>query len=223
VYSNSVINQWEGRDIPFPHPTWWLDQYLVQAEKYILLNIDIRGSLGYGRKFREDMFKGYGVVDIEDIISGAQYLKSLPYIKRDKIGIWGSSYGGLLTLQCLFKKPDVFTCGFAGAPVTNIFHALSGVEQVMKSAEDEESYMNSSPYFWSQGLKSPLMIVHGMKDTIVLFMDTVNLMRKMIGEGKDFEFVCLPDASHSWDLGPGKQTLFVYKKMIDFFERHLKN
>jgi dipeptidyl-peptidase-4 len=220
VYSNTVLNQWGGRDA---HPTWGLDQYLVQVEKYVLINVDIRGSLGYGRKFREDMFKGYGVVDINDIEAAALYLKSLPYIKPDRIGIWGSSYGGLLTLMSLFKKPGLFSCAIAGAPATNVYHAFPGQMEVMKSADDKEAYNNSSAYFWSQGAEAPVMIVHGIRDTTVLFMDSVSLVRKMIEEGKDVDFVVLPDASHGWDMGPVNQTLFAFKKMVDFFARHLKN
>jgi len=220
VYSNSVLNQWGGRDA---HPTWGLDQYLVQKEKYILLNLDMRGSLGYGRKFRADMVKGYGSVDIKDIAAAADYLKSLPYVHAEKIGIWGSSYGGLMTLMCLFKNPELFACGIAGAPATNVFHAFPGQMEVMKSSEDTEAYQNSSAYYWSQGLEVPAMIIHGIRDTTVLFMDSISLARKMIQEGKDFELVVLPDASHAWDMGPSYQTLFAFRKMIDFFDKHLKN
>ena len=220
VYSNAVLNQWGGRD---SHPTWGLDQYLVQGENYILMNVDIRGSLGYGRKFREDMLKGYGVVDIQDLEAAALYLKSLPYIMPDKIGIWGSSYGGLLTLMSMFKNPGLFACGIAGAPATNVFHAFPGQMEVMKSADDKKAYQDSSAYFWSQGLEAPVMIIHGILDTTVLFMDSVNLVQKMIREGKDVDFVVLPKSRHGWDLGPSYQTLFAFRKMVDFFARHLKN
>jgi dipeptidyl-peptidase-4 len=219
VYSNAVLNQWGGRDA---HPTWGLDQYLAQVEKYVLMNLDFRGSLGYGRKFREDMLKGYGVTDIKDLAMAARYLQSQPYIETDRIGIWGSSYGGLLTLMSLFKNPGLFACGIAGAPATNVYHAFPGQMEVMKSTEDKEAYENSSAYFWSQELKAPAMIIHGMRDSVVLFMDSISLARKMIKEGKDFELVVLPDASHAWDMGPSYQTVFAFKKMVSFFARHLK-
>lgn len=220
VYSNTVLNQWGGRD---SHPTWGLDQYLVQVENYVLMNVDIRGSLGFGRKFREDMLKGYGVVDIQDLKAAALFLKSLPYIMPEKIGIWGSSYGGLLTLMSLFKNPDLFACGIAGAPASNVFHAFPGQMEVMKSVDDKKAYQDSSAYFWSQGLEVPVMIIHGVLDTTVLFMDSMNLMQKMIREGKDVDFVVLPESRHGWDMGPSYQTVFAFKKMIDFFARHLKN
>jgi len=219
VYSNAVLNQWGGRD---SHPTWGLDQYLVHVEKYVLMNVDIRGSLGYGRKFREDMLKGYGVVDIQDLEAASLYLKSLPYIMPDKIGLWGSSYGGLMTLMSMFKNPGIFACGIAGAPATNVYHAFPGQMEVMKSV-DKKAYENSSAYFWSQGLEAPVMIIHGILDTTVLFMDSVNLVQKMIREGKDVDFVVLPQSRHGWDLGPSYQTLFAFRKMIDFFAQHLKN
>jgi len=219
VYSNAVLNQWGGRD---SHPTWGLDQYLVHVEKYVLMNVDIRGSLGYGRKFREDMLKGYGVVDIQDLEAASLYLKSLPYIMPDKIGLWGSSYGGLMTLMSMFKNPGIFACGIAGAPATNVYHAFPGQMEVMKSV-DKKAYENSSAYFWSQGLEAPVMIIHGILDTTVLFMDSVNLVQKMIREGKDVDFVVLPESRHGWDLGPSYQTLFAFRKMIDFFAQHLKN
>jgi dipeptidyl-peptidase-4 len=95
--------------------------------------------------------------------------------------------------------------------------------EVMKSAEDKKAYENSSAYFWSQGAEEPVMIIHGILDSTVLFMDSVSLVRKMIREGKDVDFVVLPDASHGWDLGPSYQTLFAFRKMIDFFAQHLKN
>ena len=218
IYSNAVLNQWGGRDA---HPTWGFDQYLVKNEKYILMNIDIRGSLGYGRKFREDMFKGYGVVDIEDIESSALYLKTLAYVDKDRIGIWGSSYGGLLTLMTLFKKPDLLACGIAGAPASNVFHAFPSQQEVLK-ALDKETFERSSAYYWSQGLKAPLQIIHGALDSTVLFIDSASLIQKMVEEGKDFEFVFLPKAFHAWDMGPSYQTIFAFKKMVDFFGRHLK-
>ena len=128
VYSNTVRNQWGGR---IAHPTWGLDQYLVQ-EGYVLLNVDIRGSSGHGRKFRQRASaQGYGVVDIEDLHSGVEYLETLGFVDPGRIGIWGSSYGGLMTAMSLFKKPGVYKAGVAGAPATNVFHALPGEMWVM--------------------------------------------------------------------------------------------
>ncbi|MBT8062984.1 MAG: DPP IV N-terminal domain-containing protein, partial [Gammaproteobacteria bacterium] len=122
VYSDSVLNQWGGRQ---SHPTWGLDQYLV-AQGYILLNVNIRGSWGQGRKHNQGLRHGYGIVDIEDLHSGVKHLVSAGFADPDRVGIWGSSYGGLMTMMSLFKKPGVYAAGIAGAPATNVAHAYPG-------------------------------------------------------------------------------------------------
>lgn len=218
VYSDTVRNQWGGRTA---HPTWGLDQYLVQ-EGYVLLNVDVRGSEGHGAEYRRGLFQGYGVIDIEDLHSGVEYLKTLGFVDPDRIGLWGSSYGGLMTTMSLFKKPGVYKAGVAGAPATNVFHAQPGQMWVMMDPrEHRDKYEASSPFYHAAGLRDPLMIIHGMRDTVVLYKDTVVLVERLIGLGKDVDLVTLPDSEHSWDTGPSRQTLFAFKKLAGFFERHL--
>jgi dipeptidyl-peptidase-4 len=218
VYSDTVRNQWGGRTA---HPTWGLDQYLVQ-EGYVLFNVDVRGSEGHGSKYRQGLFQGYGVVDIEDLHSGVEYLKTLGFVDPERIGLWGSSYGGLMTTMSLFKKPGVYKAGVAGAPATNVFHAQPGQMWIMMDPrEHRDKYEASSPLYHAAGLRDPLMIIHGMRDTVVLYKDTVVLVDRLIGLGKDVDLVTLPGSEHSWDTGPSRQTIFAFKKLAGFFERHL--
>ncbi len=219
VYSDTVRNQWGGRTA---HPTWGLDQLLAQ-EGYILLNVDIRGSWGRGREFRQGIRLDYGGIDVEDLASGARYLGSLGYVDAERIGIWGSSYGGLLTCMSLFRKPGLYAAGFAGAPATNVWHALTGQMTVMMRPEDQpEAYADSSAFLHADGLEDPLMILHGMRDTVVLFKDSVVLVQRLIQLGKDVDFVVLPDAGHGWDLEGLVQTRFAFQKLTSHFDRHLK-
>lgn len=218
VYSDTVRNQWGGRTA---HPTWGLDQYLVQ-EGYILLNVDIRGSLGHGSKYQQGIRQGYGVVDIEDLHSGAEYLKTLGFIDAGRIGIWGSSYGGLMTAMSLFKKPGVYKAGVAGAPATNVFHAQPSQMWIMMDPKDNrEKYEASSPYYHAAGLENHLLIIHGMRDPVVLYKDTVVLVQRLISLGKDVDLVTLPDSAHSWDTQNSRQTIFGYKKLAEYFDRYL--
>ena len=218
VYSDTVRNQWGGRTA---HPTWGLDQYLLQ-QGYVLLNVDVRGSEGHGAKYRQGLFQGYGVIDIEDLHSGVEYLKTLGFVDTERIGIWGSSYGGLMTTMSLFKKPGVYKAGVAGAPATNVFHAQPGQMWVMMDPKDHrEKYEASSPFYHAAGLRDRLMIIHGMRDTVVLYKDTVVLVDRLIGLGKDVDLVTLPDSEHSWDTGPSRQTIFAFRKLAEHFERHL--
>ncbi len=218
AYSNTVRNQWGGRTA---HPTWGLDQFLVQ-EGYILLNVDIRGSWGHGRDFRRGIRLDYGGIDVEDLASGVRYLDSLGYVDMDRVGIWGSSYGGLLTCMSLFKKPGVYKAGVAAAPATNVWHALTGEMRVMMAPEDQPTaYMKASAFAHASGLRDHLMIIHGMNDRIVLFKDSVSLVERLMMLRKDVDFVVLPDAGHAWDREGLYQTVFAFKKLLGHFERYL--
>jgi dipeptidyl-peptidase-4 len=218
VYTDAVRNQWGGRTA---HPTWGLDQYLAQ-EGYILLNVDMRGSWGRGRDHRRGIRLDYGGMDIEDLESGVRFLETLGYVDMDRVGLWGSSYGGLMTAMSLFRKPGLYAAGVAGAPATSVWHALTGQMAVMLGPEDSPAeYIDSSPFMHADGLEDPLMIIHGMRDRVVLYKDTVTLVRRLILLGKDVDLVTLPDSGHGWDNENLTQTRFAFNKMVEFFDRHL--
>jgi dipeptidyl-peptidase-4 len=219
VYTDSVRNQWGGRTA---HPTWGLDQFLAQ-EGYVLLNVDMRGSWGRGREHRRGIRLDYGGIDIEDLESGVRFLENLGYVDMERVGIWGSSYGGLMTAMSLFRKPGLYAAGIAGAPATNVWHALTGQMAVMMRPQDQpDEYADSSPFMHAHGLEDPLMIIHGMRDWVVLFKDSVILVQRLILLGKDVDLVALPDAGHGWDNEGLAQTRFAFDKMVGFFDRHLK-
>ena len=219
VYTDSVRNQWGGRTA---HPTWGLDQYLAQ-EGYVLLNVDMRGSWGRGREHRRGIRLDYGGMDIEDLESGVRFLAGEGYVDMERVGIWGSSYGGLMTAMSLFRKPGLYAAGVAGAPATNVWHALTGQMAVMMRPEDQPAeYADSSPFLHADGLEEPLMIIHGMRDRIVLFKDSVVLVQRLIQLGKDVDLVALPDAGHGWDNEGLAQTRFSFKKLVQHFDRHVK-
>jgi dipeptidyl-peptidase-4 len=218
VYSNTVHNEWGGR---IYHPTWAIDQFLAQ-QGYVIMNVDISGSSGYGKRFRQRIREDYGGVDVQDLYSGVRYLLSQGFVDPGRVGIWGSSYGGLLTTMSLFTKPGVYHAGVAGAPATSLFHAQTGEMRTMMAPQDHErQYSRSSSFLRSGGLEDPLMIIHGMKDDTVLFKDSVTLEQRLILQGGKIEFVPLPDAPHGWDTEGLAQTRFAYHKLYDFFERHL--
>lgn len=218
VYSNTVHNQWGGR---IYHPTWGIDQYLAQ-QGYVIMNVDISGSSGHGKTFRQRIREDYGGVDVEDLYSGARYLVSQGFVDEKRIGIWGSSYGGLLTTMSLFKHPGVYKAGVAGAPATSLFHAETGEMRTMMAPQDHaEQYARSSAFLQSGGLADPLMIIHGMKDDVVLFKDSVTLTQRLILQGHDVDLVVLPNSPHGWDTEGLAQTRFAFHKLADFFKTHL--
>lgn len=223
VYSDTVVNQW-GRG-PVGAPAWALDQYLVD-QGYLVLKVDVRGSWGHGKKFSSGLIRSYGNVDIDDIESGVRHLIAQGFVDPRRVGIWGNSYGGLMTSMSLFKKPGVYAAGIAGAPATNVAHAYPGQMWVMGEPRGDDfpaRYEKQSALHHTQGLQDPYMIIHGTKDVIVLYSDTIAVVERLIAQQKRFELVTLPGASHGWDRDHPAQTLFAYRKMVEFFDRHVKS
>lgn len=218
VYSNTVHNEWGGR---IYHPTWGLDQLLAQRG-FVVINVDISGSAGHGKAFRQRIREDYGGVDVDDLYSATRWLIAQGYVDPARIGIWGSSYGGLLTAMSMFRYPDVYQAGVAAAPATSLFHALTGEMQVMMMPQGHEAqYAKSSAFLHSGGLKGHLMLLHGMRDEVVLFKDSVTLTQRLILQGKNVDLVPLPNAPHSWDTQGLAQTRYGYHKLVDYFERYL--
>jgi dipeptidyl-peptidase-4 len=218
VYSNTVHNRWGGR---IYHPTWGLDQYLAQ-QGYVIMNVDISGSSGHGKLFRQRIREDYGGVDVEDLYSGVQYLIGQGYVDARRVGIWGSSYGGLLTTMSLFKKPGVYRAGVAGAPATSLFHAETGEMRTMMAPQDHAAqYADASAFLRSGALQDHLMIIHGMRDDVVLFKDSVTLTQRLILQGNDVDLVVLPGSPHGWDTEGLAQTRFAYHKLVEYFRRYL--
>ena len=221
VYSDSVRQQWGGRT---SHPTWGLDQILANRG-YVVLNVNVAGSWGQGKAHRKRLVEGlYGNIDIDDLESGVRYMVAEGYADPERVGIWGSSYGGLMTLMSLFKKPGLYAAGIAGAPASNVWHAFP--EQMWtlgKSVHDNfERYAQQAAQQHAEGLEDPLMIIHGNADIVVIYGDSLDLASRLIRAGKTFELVTLPGGSHGWDLDNLAQTRFSFNKMLEFFDRNLK-
>lgn len=221
VYSDGLLNQWGGRAA---HPSWGIDQYLA-SRGFVVVSPEIRGSFGRGREWNRAMLNSYGTQDIEDIADCVSTLTGLGYADPRRVGLWGSSYGGLMTLMSLFKKPGFYAAGFAGAPATNVWHAYPEQGWIMGLSEGEDfidRYRAQSALFHSAGLEDALTIIHGTKDEVVLYADTMALVEKLIEQNKAFELVTLPGTGHAWAKQSRNLTRFAYGKLAAFFERHLK-
>lgn len=219
AYSNTVRNQWGGRNA---HPVWGLDQLLTERG-YVVFAVDVAGSAGHGTAFRRRIRLDYGGVDVEDLHSGVEYLVAQRIADPARIGIWGSSYGGLLTTMSLFTKPGVYKAGVAGAPATNVWHALTGEQRVMGRPQDHPAeFASASSHTKAAGMQDHLMLIHGLRDVVVLWRDSAWLTQYLLQMGKDVELVTLPDAPHGWDTESLAQTRYAFAKMLAFFDRHLR-
>lgn len=218
VYSNTAHNRWGGR---IYHPTWAIDQFLAQ-QGYVIMNVDISGSSGHGKAFRQRIREDYGGVDVDDLYSGVRYLIGQGYVDEHRVGLWGSSYGGLLTTMSLFRRPGVYQAGVAGAPATSLYHATTGEMRTMMAPQDHPvQYANASAFLRSGALADHLLIIHGMRDDTVLFKDSVTLVQRLILQGGPVDFVVLPDAPHGWDTQGLAQTRFAFHKLVDYFRTYL--
>ncbi len=220
IYSDTVNQEWNSSE----RPAWGLDQFLA-SRGYIVMKVNVAGSWGQGKLLRQRLVTGlYGNIDIDDLESAVRFMVAEGYADPERVGIWGSSYGGLMTLMSLFKKPGLYAAGIAGAPASNVWHAFPEQMWTLGNTvhDNFEKYQRQAAQHHTSGLEDPLMIIHGNADVVVLYGDTLDLSSRLIRDGKLFELVTLPGASHGWKGDNLAQTRFAYNKMIDFFDRYLK-
>jgi dipeptidyl-peptidase-4 len=215
VYSNTVRNRWGGL-------SGTLQQFLVQ-QGYIVVQADVRGSVGYGRAFREAFLMDYGGKDLDDLEAVVAGMKALSYVDGTRIGIWGSSYGGLLTVFALLKKPGLFAAGVAGAPAVDP-HAFGpdDVAITRTPATHPDAFVRGSALHLGDALRDPLLIIHGLMDDVVPFRTTMALAERLMLLGKDFDLATAPAATHAWTARE-HYAVYFYRKLVQFFDRHLQN
>jgi len=212
----SVKNSWNGAN------DYW-HQLLVQ-KGMIVVCIDPRGTGYKGRDFKKMTYKELGKYEVEDQIAAAKKLGNLPYINKDKIGIWGWSYGGFMSSNCILKGNDVFSTAIAVAPVTSWrFYDSVYTERYMQTPQENASgYDENSPLQHAAKLKGNYLIVHGTGDDNVHVQNTMRMINALIKENKQFEQVIYPDRTHG--IYRGRNTrLHLYTKMTNFIEQHLLN
>ncbi len=190
---------------------------------YTVLDIDYRGSAGYGRDWRSAIYRHMGGRDLDDHVDGAAYLVAEHGIDHKKVGIYGGSYGGFITLMGLFTRPEVFAAGAALRPVTDWAHYSHGYTSNILNTpmSDSLAYVRSSPVYHAGGLQGALLICHGMIDDNVHFQDVVMLTQRLIELGKDnWELAVYPLESHGF-IEPSSWT-DEYKRIYRLFRDNLE-
>ncbi len=208
---------------------WWSTYFreymfhnLLTDLGYTVLDIDYRASSGYGRDWRTGIYRFMGGKDLEDHVDAAKMLSKDYGIDANRIGIYGGSYGGFITLMGLFTTPDVFKAGAALRPVTDWAHYNHGYTSniLNEPVNDSIAYARSSPINFAQNLKNRLLICHGMVDVNVHFQDVVRLSQKLIELGKDnWELAAYPVEDHGF-IEPSSWT-DEYKRILKLFNQEL--
>ncbi|MEO0480815.1 MAG: prolyl oligopeptidase family serine peptidase [Planctomycetota bacterium] len=212
VYSNTVRNRWGGFYANL--------QQLLVSKGYLVVQVDVRGSTGYGRQFREDFLGDFAGKDLEDLESAVRFLESQSFVDPDRIGIWGSSYGGTLTIYSLLKKPGLFDAGVAcAAAVDPVFFGSDDVA-IVRRPETHPEFFERGARQYARNLEDPLLLIHGMQDQVVPFKTVVDLAEELMRQGKDFDFAFAPAATHGWTR-PNHYARYLLGKLIAHFDRHL--
>jgi len=195
---------------------------LLRDSGYFVLDVDYRGSSGYGRDFRTGIYRHMGGKDLDDVVDGAKFLVEKYQVNPRAIGCYGGSYGGFLTLMAMFTT-DTFQAGAALRPVTDWahYHPNYTVDILNLPQTDPEAYKQSSPIYFAEGLKGALLICHGMVDTNVHFQDTVRLVQRLIELGKEnWEVAIYPAEDHTFRHTSSWTD--EYRRIFKLFETHLK-
>jgi dipeptidyl aminopeptidase/acylaminoacyl peptidase len=196
---------------------------LLASRGYVVLDPDYRASAGYGRDWRTAIYRHMGGKDLEDVVDGAKFLVEKQKVNPKRIGVYGGSYGGFITLMAMFTTPDVFAAGAALRPVTDWTHYNHGyTSNILNEPQaDAEAYRKSSPIYFAEGLKGSLLICHGMVDTNVLFQDSVRLVQRLIELRKEnWSVAPFPVENHGFEEATSWAD--EYKRILKLFEDTLK-
>jgi dipeptidyl aminopeptidase/acylaminoacyl peptidase len=208
---------------------WWSSYYreymfnhLLMERGFVVFDIDYRGSAGYGRDWRTGIYRHMGGKDLTDHVDAVNYLVNEFGVDRKRVGLYGGSYGGFITLMAMFTEPDVFAAGAALRPVTDWAHYNNPYTANILNLpqNDVAAYKQSSPIYFANGLKGALLICHGMVDTNVNFQDTVRLVEKLIELRKtNWEVAPYPVEDHGFERE--ESWADEYKRILKLFTDNL--
>jgi dipeptidyl-peptidase 4 len=207
-HAQVVLNEWDIRNL-------W--HQLMAQKGYIIFALDNRGSAGRGHVFEEPIHYHFGGPELSDQRDGVAWLQKQPWVDPQRIGIWGWSYGGHMTLHAMFEASDLFKVGFAGGPLTDWrFYDTIYTERYMGLPQQHETeYKESSPVNHVEGFKGKLLIAQGTGDDNVHYSNTLSLINDLIAQGKYVEVIAAPGRGHGINDPPARK--IVFNRATQFF------
>ena len=226
VHGDGITQNFDGwhtrRDYAVYHS---FHQYLVQRG-YVVLAVDYRGSIGYGREWRQGHYRDLGGKDYEDIAAGVPFLRSLGFVDETRVGVWGLSYGGFMALTALTVTPELFRCAIDVAGVQDWRYWYADPDgpwikgRMGTPAENPDLYTRSSPIHQVDKIVRPLLVLHGTADVNVPFRESVRLVDVLLKAGKDFEFALYPGEFHYFQRAHVLRD--AWRRVERFFDAYLK-
>jgi len=195
-------------------------EYMAQ-NGYIIFTMDGRGSSNRGMKFEQAVFRHLGEVEMKDQLKGVDYLKSLPYVDAQKLGIHGWSFGGFMTTSFMLKHPEVFKVGVAGGPVIDWnMYEIMYTERYMDSPQNNpEGYKQANLLDKVQNLKGHLLMIHGAQDNVVVWQHSIKFLKAAVDNGVQLDYFVYPGHEHNV---LGKDRVHLMQKVTDYFDEYLK-
>jgi dipeptidyl-peptidase 4 len=197
---------------------WW--QYYMATQGYISFTMDNRGTNNRGRDFETTIHRQLGIPETEDQMMGIDYLRSLPYVDEERIGVHGWSYGGFMTLNMMLRHPEIFKVGIAGGPVVDwsMYEIMYGERYMDRPEENKAGYDETNMLNHVKNLKGRLMLIHGVQDDVVVMQHSMKFLHECIKEGKQVDFFVYPIHPHNVR---GRDRVHLMEKISRYFIENL--
>lgn len=195
-------------------------EYMAQ-NGYIIFTMDGRGSANRGMKFEQAVFRNLGTTEMNDQMKGVDYLKSLPYVDSQRMGIHGWSFGGFMTTSFMLRNPDVFKVGVAGGPVIDwkMYEIMYGERYMDTPQENPQGYAAANLLDKVQNLKGKLLMIHGAQDDVVVWQHSIKFIKSAVDNGVQLDYFVYPGHPHNVI---GKDRVHLMQKITDYFDLYLK-
>ncbi|MEC5394648.1 S9 family peptidase [Bergeyella sp. RCAD1439] len=196
-------------------------EYLAQ-NGYVVFTMDGRGSSNRGLKFEQAVYGRLGTVEMDDQLKGVAYLKSLPFVDSERMGVHGWSFGGFMTTSLMLRHPDVFKVGVAGGPVMDWgMYEIMYTERYMGAPQNNpEGYKTANLLDKTANLKGNLLVIHGAQDDVVVWQHSINFLKSAVDHGVQVDYFVYPGHAHNV---LGKDRVHLMQKVTDYFDRYLKD
>ena len=218
-----VMTQYSGPNSQEVKDEWEMDWHYYLAELgYVVVCVDPRGTAARGEEFRKCTYMQLGKLESDDMVEAARYLGQLSFVNKDKIGIWGWSYGGFMAALCMEKGNAVFNTGISVAPVTNWrFYDTVYTERYMRTPQENPSgYDDNSPITHAKDIKGNYLLVHGTADDNVHAQNSYEFAEAMVQSGVQFDMMLYTNRNHG--IYGGNSRMHLFTKIINYFDSNLK-
>jgi dipeptidyl-peptidase 4 len=198
---------------------YWF-QYMAERG-FVVFGLDPRGSDNRGKEFEQAIFRKHGDAQMEDLVSGVNYLYTLPYVDKTKMGLFGWSYGGFMTIDMMLRHPDIFKAAVAGGPVTDwrYYEIMYGERYMDTPKENPEGYAATDLTKQVDKLKGKLLLIHGLQDPVVVQQHSVRFVRAAIDKNVQVDYMIYPGHEHNVN---GRDRVHLYQKLTDYFMEWLR-